>query len=69
MKNNFIITICAVLVVSACSSPGSRERTSGDYEYMNAKQKSVELKVPDDLEMPKRSSRFDLPILNSSTTK
>ncbi|MFT6267637.1 MAG: outer membrane protein assembly factor BamC [Alphaproteobacteria bacterium] len=66
MKNNLIFTICAALVVSACSSPGSRERTSGDYEYMEAKQQSVELKVPDDLERPQRSNRYDLPILESS---
>jgi outer membrane protein assembly factor BamC len=67
MKNNFIITICAVFVLSACSSQNSRERASGDYEYMKAKQQSGALKVPDELETPKRSSRYDLPILKSSS--
>lgn len=70
MKNNFIITICAALVLSACSSSGSRERTSGDYEYMKAQQKSADLKVPDELERPTRSNRYDLPsIETSSSTK
>lgn len=69
MKINIFITICAALAVSACSSPGSRERTSGDYEYMEAEQKSVDLKIPDDLERPMRSNQYDLPILKSSNTR
>jgi outer membrane protein assembly factor BamC len=69
MKINIFITICAALVVSACSSPGSRERTSGDYEYLETVQKSVDLAVPDDLERPKRSNQYDLPILKTANTK
>lgn len=69
MKNKFLITLFAVLFVSACSSPGSRERTSGDYEYMNAVQKNVDLKVPEELDRPVRSNRYDLPILKSASTK
>lgn len=68
MKNKFVITICAALVVSACSSPGSRERTSGDYKYMKIQQKSADLKIPPELEAPVRSNRFDLPILMSTNT-
>ena len=66
MKNKFIITICAAFVVSACSSSGSRELTSGDYEYMDIKQKEVDLKVPEDLATPLRSNRYDLPKLKSA---
>lgn len=55
-----------MLVLSACSSPGSRERTSGDYEYMETKQNGEDLRIPDELERPKRSNRYDLPILVST---
>lgn len=68
MKNYCLIIICAAIALSACSSPGSRERTSGDYKYMEAKQKSVDLKVPEELDRPKRSNRYDLPNLNSSSS-
>ncbi|OFA33359.1 outer membrane assembly protein BamC [Glaciecola punicea] len=68
MKNNFIVTIFAALALSACSSPGSRERTSGDFEYMKVKQQSAELKIPEELERPQRSNRYDLPTLASSTS-
>lgn len=69
MKINIFITICAAIAISACTSPGSRERTSGDYEYMEAQQKSADLLVPEDLERPIRSNRYDLPILDSANTK
>jgi outer membrane protein assembly factor BamC len=66
MKNNVLIVISAALVVSACSSPGARERTSGDYKYMEAKQKDVALKVPDELDSPVRSNQYQLPSLEST---
>ena len=69
MKINIFITICAVIAISACSSPGSRERTSGDYAYMQAKEKPDDLLVPEDLERPIRSNRYDLPILESGAGK
>lgn len=60
--------MCAAVVVSACSNPGARERASGDYEYMKTEQTSSVLNVPDDLESPRRSNQYELPILKTSDT-
>ena len=69
MNTKLIFTICALLLVGGCSNPGSRERTSGDYDYMNVKQKELALKVPDELEEPIRSNQYDLPILQSQSNQ
>lgn len=67
MNNKRIITIfAAVAVLSACTSSGSRELTSGNYDYMNVKQQELDLKVPEGLDTPSRSNRYALPILEST---
>lgn len=66
MKAPIILSLLLVVVLSACSSPSSRERASGGYEYMQSESRDADLKVPDGLQMPKRSNRYDLPSLKSS---
>lgn len=68
MKKQLLLTLCAALVVSACSAPGSRERVSGDYKYMQAEKLGDGFKVPQDLEQPLRSPRYDLPNLESDNS-
>lgn len=65
MKKQLLLTFCAAVVLSACASPGSRERVSGDYNYLKAKQIGDGFKVPDDLEQPTRSAQYSLPNLES----
>ncbi len=67
MKTKLLIAICAASI-SACSSPGTRERVSGDYEYMKVQERDVELKVPEGLDTPTRSSQYELPKLKSANT-
>ena len=68
MKKQLLLTLCAAIVVSACSAPGSRERVSGDYNYMKAKQLGEGFKVPEDLEKPPKSPQYDLPKLESQSS-
>jgi outer membrane protein assembly factor BamC len=65
MKKQLLLTICAAVVLSACSAPGSRERVTGDYNYLNAEQLGDGFKVPEGLEQPTRSAKYALPTLES----
>ena len=65
MKNKLLLTICAAVVLSACSSPGSRERASGKYEYLKTKGLDKGFQTPEGLSEPERSSRYDIPNLKS----
>lgn len=65
MKKQLLITICAAVVVSACSNSGSRERASGDYDYVDTKGLEKGFQTPEDLEAPKLSNRYNIPDLNA----
>ncbi|MGB3727512.1 MAG: outer membrane protein assembly factor BamC [Glaciecola sp.] len=63
-KQIFLIAFVA-LSVSACSSPGSRERVSGDYEYTKTQGLEQGFQTPDDLQQPRVSNRYSIPNLES----
>jgi len=65
MNKKFLITLCAAVVLSACSNSGSRERASGDYDYVDTKGLDKGFQIPEELETPKISNRYDIPQLNS----
>ena len=69
MNKQFLITLCAAVVLSACSSPGSRERATGDYDYLDTKGLDEGFQTPEELDAPTRSNRYDIPNLDTSESR
>lgn len=67
MKKQLLVTLCAAIVISACSSPGSREKVSGDYKYTDTKGLKEGFQTPDGLDTPERSARYDIPNLTAKS--
>jgi uncharacterized lipoprotein len=68
MKTKLLICVTAIVILSACSSSETRDKVSGDYDYLDVKFKDEGLKVPGDLTPPLRSNQYDLPKLEPSNT-
>jgi outer membrane protein assembly factor BamC len=64
MKKPILLSLCAVLVLSACSNSQTRRQASGNFEYLDVKQAEM-LKVPEELTAPPISNRYALPEVRS----
>lgn len=61
MKSHIILSLCAVAALAGCTSAESRKQASGSLEYLNVKTAEA-LKVPQELDRPNMSSRYELPV-------
>jgi outer membrane protein assembly factor BamC len=64
MKKPILLSISALLLLSACSNSVSRKQASGNFDYLEVKEAEM-LKVPEDLHRPPLSNRYELPDVRS----
>lgn len=67
MKLQVLIVVLALLAISACSSSDNKEKANGGYDYLESERRDIDLKIPEGLEVPRTSNRFDLPNLESKS--
>lgn len=65
MKKPILLSLLALVVITGCSSSESRKQASGNFDYLEVKEADM-LKVPEDLNRPPLSNRYQLPQTNSA---
>jgi outer membrane protein assembly factor BamC len=67
-KSLLLVSSMSLVLLTACTSKVERQTASGSYKYIEAKQRTT-LNVPDSVDRPEFSDRYELPELPDTESK